>query len=417
MGLNLRSGSEGVLFKGTNAGDTLIWNPTTQTWDIGPPSGGTEAPLSAELWCDAGTTVPTDEQNGSIAQPFATIPQAFAALVALALPAESLACVMLAAGSYDLGDTPAAIPPALALTIACAFEVAQVTGDWSFDDADAGHVAQVAFEGVIAPGALRATGAGTLGIGLLKGAALGSVDGTAWTGTMTIGIFDIATLNNPAGAALNAPTAAVTCWNGSTLASDGSTPSVCNSLFAMNCFIASTPLTTSSLRMVGTDWQGDVALVTCTNVETDALSASNFARNGNTYAAAPTFTLDGPFPTSTSVQTAAATATARVAGSLALNTAALANVPLKARFVATAPAATGESMTVDVRRLHADGTSVSLLTGLFTFNHTSVGLAFDLPLIANPSIPTGEGVEVIRTYTAGGTPTMTATNVTVASAN
>lgn len=74
-------------------------------------------------------------------------------------------------------------------------------------------------------------------------------------------------------------------------------------------------------------------------------------------------------------------------------------------------AAANESMVVDVQ---VNGSSI--LTGTFTFNHSSSGKQFDLmPYLdsTKSAIAVGDLIEVDLAYTAGGGPTMNGTRVTV----
>ena len=79
-------------------------------------------------------------------------------------------------------------------------------------------------------------------------------------------------------------------------------------------------------------------------------------------------------------------------------------------LVAATAAAAGESMVFDVLK-----NGVSILTGTYTFNNTkSADVQIELPLApASANLATGDRLTVTRTYTAGGSPTMTATSVVV----
>jgi hypothetical protein len=120
---------------------------------------------------------------------------------------------------------------------------------------------------------------------------------------------------------------------------------------------------------------------------------------------------------STSFQAAAATATTRMVGSGALSTAFDPSVVIGALVFSSAKIpAVGESMVIDVRRINPDGTSVSILSAPFTYDHTAVALGILLPLKApieqqSLAAASGSGYEVVRTYTNGGSGVMTATQV------
>ena len=81
-------------------------------------------------------------------------------------------------------------------------------------------------------------------------------------------------------------------------------------------------------------------------------------------------------------------------------------------FVSAIAAAAGESMVIDVTK-----NGVSILTGTYTFNntksgksHISLGSLIDK---SKNSVAVGDIIRCSRTYTPGGTPTMTATCVIV----
>lgn len=77
-------------------------------------------------------------------------------------------------------------------------------------------------------------------------------------------------------------------------------------------------------------------------------------------------------------------------------------------LVSSDNAASGESMVIDVLK-----NGVSILTATYTFDSTkSRDAQIELPLAAaSANLVIGDRLTVTRTYTAGGSPTMTATSV------
>ena len=105
--------------------------------------------------------------------------------------------------------------------------------------------------------------------------------------------------------------------------------------------------------------------------------------------------------------TAATAATAAVVG---LTPATQSGKITSLYLVSSDAAASGESMVFDVLK-----NGVSILSATYTFNSTKTAdTQIELPLAAaSANIAVGDRIAVSRTYTAGGSPTMTATSVVV----
>lgn len=82
-------------------------------------------------------------------------------------------------------------------------------------------------------------------------------------------------------------------------------------------------------------------------------------------------------------------------------------------FFSSTDAASGESMVIDVhRKLASSGVTASILSATFTFDSTKAkGVQHELPLAAATIINPGDQLLVSYVYTAGGTPSMTASRV------
>ena len=106
-----------------------------------------------------------------------------------------------------------------------------------------------------------------------------------------------------------------------------------------------------------------------------------------------------------SLQAAAATATATAAWCLD------AGLPVRARFISYEESGVGESMVIDVKRIPLDAAAVSILLAPVAFPQNSAEGIVVLPLDPAARLVAGDQISVVRTYVAGGGPTMAATVV------
>jgi len=75
MGLILRQGTDGVIFRGANDGDVLGWSAPAGQWQSRglPPAPPDPAVITEVRWVDVGTSVPLDDQQGTLAAPYASM--------------------------------------------------------------------------------------------------------------------------------------------------------------------------------------------------------------------------------------------------------------------------------------------------------------------------------------------------------
>jgi len=372
-------------------------------------------PWSAEFWCDSGTIVSVGLQNGSTDFPFALLGQAYAAVNAL--PKGTIAAIQLAAGTYD-ASVAGNVPNGYQLSIV-AQSGAIISGDSGplAVAADPDNACLCSFVGVEIDATISVTGSADSQCTLnFQECSVPFIDGSGMTGQIRLVLNDgshwsVAT-------ALTAPTAAVEMTNGVT----ASGIITCDTMMvdAAVIFAVNLACATATIMRSPVGAGSGISLDCSSALSMDAFSLASATANLAIYPTELPVLLPvagGVPPTSTNIQTVAATLTSRVAGTLGLCT--QPNFPVTMRFTSTSPAAVGESMTIDVRKLHSDGTSSSLLTAPFVFNNASAGRTFSLTLVttqAARALIAGDGVEVVRTYVPGGTPTMTTTSVDVQSA-
>lgn len=118
MGDPIRIAPSGNFVTGGDAPAILVWDPTNQVWVLeAVPSGG-GPPLFAQWYVDPQTTLPSEDADGSIGKPFATLQDAYIAFRDSTLTAITLVVAPGNAGPFFaaegecIGKTIAIVGPA-----------------------------------------------------------------------------------------------------------------------------------------------------------------------------------------------------------------------------------------------------------------------------------------------------------------
>ena len=369
-------------------------------------------PLSTEFFLDATTGVDPALQNGNVEAPFATLLQARDATLALGLPPGSnVGWRLTAGGTYDAG--PGLEPPdGIGVAIASP-GVAAVTG--TFIKSTGANQCALLFNNCNAGGATFAqSGGAAMSVAALGQSVIGTIDDTDTTTICSIFLGAGSVWQQSADMTRNQWAVAGSFCSISSASDLGGLASSALLWSALNCSRYGTAGGAQSL-FTQCNFSESIVLTGGANIVLDAESFASLASVDGTFDTGPVGVIVSGLPSSSSFQAVAATATDCVVGSATV-IAVSGSHPVKVArvdFSSLVVPAAGESMTVDVRVIHADGSSASLLAAPLLFNSGSpLGV---LPtMVADPTLLLdGDGIEVVRTYVPGGTPAMTSTNVTV----